>query len=274
MNRARIVIVAAVARHDVIGHEGGLPWGHFPEDIAHFRALTQGGAVVMGRRTWDSLPARFRPLPGRRNVVLSRNFNDAPGAEVAPSLPHALELLRDVPAVFVIGGAQVYAEALPMADALVLTEIERNYPGDTLFPQSWKRWRFDVTAKEQHCTKGGLRYAFVTYERAAQYRHWSDEIHWRPGRWDPLHTAPQDCTNVRGRTADGKLLEPMHYACGGGEEQPRFDGWFLPYESGGGFYEVRPVSWQPLRALAEGPDCAACPKLPRDCCRRGEKGQP
>jgi hypothetical protein len=100
-------------------------------------------------------------------------------------------------------------------------------------------------------------------------KHWSDDVDWRPGRWDDLSSAPKDCTNVRGRDADGKLLEPMHWASDlSGEDQPAFHGWFLPYKEGGGFYQCRPVSWQPLRALPDGPDCASCPKLPADCCRK------
>lgn len=102
-------------------------------------------------------------------------------------------------------------------------------------------------------------------------KHWSDDVDWRPGRWDDMSTAPKDCTNVRGRTADGKVLEPMHYAFDhSGEDQPYFDGWFVPYtDPGAGFYQVRPVAWQPLRALPDGPDCAACTKPWVECCGKG-----
>lgn len=268
MSRPRIVLVAAVARNGVIGHKGDLPWGHFPEDMAHFRALTIGAAVVMGRRTWESLPAQHRPLQGRRNVVLSREGTDAPGAEVVPSLPHALALLCDEPAVYVIGGAQVYALALHVADELVLTEIDRDFQGDTKLPY-FSRWRFSQERGEVRRAAAGFKFAINTYRRRRQ--HWSDDVDWRPGRWDALSSAPQDCTYVRGRAADGKLLEPMHWASDtSGEEQPSFTGWFLPYESGsgGGFYQVSPVEWQPLRAMPEGPDCAACPRLPANCCRK------
>lgn len=271
MSRPRIVIVAAVARNGVIGDEGGLPW-ELPEELAHFYRLTVGHAVVMGSYTYGTIPDRICPLPGRRNVVLSRKCMEAPGAHVAPSLQHALELMKGEQSVFIAGGSSVYDEALDIADALVLTEIAQDFPGDTYFPKRWEflKWRFTELSRVPQISASGIRFDVVRYERRA--RHWSDSIYWRPGRWDDLSTAPQDCTFVRGRTADGKLLEPMHYACGGGEEQPRFDGWFMPmkgrYEQGSGLYQVRPVAWQPLRALPDGPDCAMCPRLPADCCRK------
>jgi dihydrofolate reductase len=130
----KLSLVAAVARGEVIGRGGTLPW-HLPEDMARFRELTMGHPVVMGRRTWDSLPDRFRPLPGRRNVVVTRNETwAADGAERAGSLDDALELLEDTPQGFVIGGAEVFAEALPLADELLLTEIDLEVEGDTFFP--------------------------------------------------------------------------------------------------------------------------------------------
>ena len=130
-----LVLIAAMARGRAIGIDNRLPW-HLPEDLAHFRRQTTGCPVIMGRKTWDSLPARFRPLPGRRNVVLSRQAGwSAPGAEVAGSVEEALARLADVPKVFVIGGEQVYRAALPRADELVLTELDRDVPGaDAWFP--------------------------------------------------------------------------------------------------------------------------------------------
>ena len=119
-----ISLVAAVARDGVIGRDGGIPW-RLPGDVRHFKSLTTGHAVVMGRRTWESLPDRFRPLPDRRNVVVTRNETwQAEGAERAGSSEEALALLADEEHVFVIGGAQIYAAALPHADELVLTEID------------------------------------------------------------------------------------------------------------------------------------------------------
>ncbi len=159
-----IALVAAVARGGVIGRDGGIPW-HLPEDQARFRALTMGHPVVMGRRTWDSLPARFRPLPDRRNIVVTRNPQwRSEGAERAASLAGALELVRDAEQVFVVGGAEVYAAALPHADELLLTEIELDVEGDAFFPQ-WERDAFVERAREEHTAEDGTPFAFVTYVR-------------------------------------------------------------------------------------------------------------
>ena len=138
----KVSLVAAVARGGVIGRDGGLPW-RLPEDARRFRELTMGHAVVMGRRTWDSLPERFRPLPGRRNVVVTRNPEwVGEGAERAGSLEDALRLVAGAQQVFVIGGGELYAEALPLADELLLTEIEADVEGDTWFP-AWERAEFE-----------------------------------------------------------------------------------------------------------------------------------
>jgi dihydrofolate reductase len=159
-----LVLIAAVARNGVIGRDNGLVF-HEAADQQHFRAVTLGCPVVMGRKTWDSLPARFRPLPGRRNVVLSRNAGlDARGAEVAAGLPAALALLQDAPRVFVIGGAQLYAQALAVATELLLTEVDAEPAGDAFFP-AWDRSAFEETQRRSAVTAGGVAYAFVTYRR-------------------------------------------------------------------------------------------------------------
>ena len=159
-----VAIVAAVARGGVIGRDGGLPW-QLPEDLARFRDVTTGHAVVMGRRTWESLPGRFRPLPGRRNVVVTRNPSwAAEGAEHADSLEDALALLTGEDRVFVIGGGQLFAEALPLADELVLTEIDLDVDGDTFFPE-WDRNTFEVTRREEQVAADGTPLAFVRYSR-------------------------------------------------------------------------------------------------------------
>ena len=163
----KVSLVAAVARNGVIGRAGGLPW-QIPEDLARFRELTTGHAVVMGRRTWDSLPERFRPLPGRRNVVVTRNeVWREPGGERAGSLAEALELLAGEERVFVIGGGELYVEALPLADELQLTEIDSEIEGDTLFP-SWERTAFEEVSREEQVSVTGLPFAFVTYARRSQ----------------------------------------------------------------------------------------------------------
>jgi dihydrofolate reductase len=124
-----------------------------------------GHPVVMGRRTWDSLPDRFRPLPGRRNVVVSRNPAwRADGADRAESLRDALRLLDGAPQVFVIGGAELYADALSEADELVLTEIDADVTGDTFFP-SWDRATFEEQSREEHVSVTGIPFSFVTYLR-------------------------------------------------------------------------------------------------------------
>ena len=159
-----LTIVAAVARGGVIGRAGEIPW-RIPQDMARFRALTTGHPVVMGRRTWDSLPEPFRPLPGRRNVVVTHNPSwHAKGAERSGSLEEALHLLQDSPEVFVIGGAELYAAALPLADELRLTEIDLEVEGDTFFPD-WDRSGFEQTEREAHTSEHGTPFAFVTYRR-------------------------------------------------------------------------------------------------------------
>ena len=162
-----VSLIAAVARNGAIGRGNDLLWTD-PADQRHFRQTTMGCPVVMGRRTWDSLPTRFRPLPGRRNLVVTRNAGfDAPGAETAPSLEAALARLADVPRVFVIGGGELYALALPLADTLVLTEIDADLDGDTFFPPV-DRALFDETERPPQQAADGTRFAFVTYRRRPQ----------------------------------------------------------------------------------------------------------
>ncbi len=160
----RVALVAAVARGGVIGRDGGIPW-RLPEDVAFFKELTTGHTVVMGRRTWESIPERLRPLPGRRNVVVTRNAEwAAEGAERAGSVEEALALVEGDERVFVIGGAEVYAAALPHADEVVLTEIDLEVEGDTVFPE-WDRDEFEEISREPRVAADGTRFAFVTYGR-------------------------------------------------------------------------------------------------------------
>jgi dihydrofolate reductase len=160
----KLSLVAAVARNGVIGREGGIPW-RIPEDMQRFRALTVGHPVVMGRRTWESLPDRFRPLPDRRNIVLTRDAGwNSEGTERAGSLEEALELAADAERVFVIGGGAVYASALPLADELALTEIAADVEGDTFFP-TFEPTEFEEVAREPHVAPDGTPFAFVTYRR-------------------------------------------------------------------------------------------------------------
>jgi len=161
-----IGVIWAQAANGVIGRDGAIPW-HLPEDGAHFRACTSGAAVVMGRRTWASLPERFRPLPGRRNLVLTRRPAwSAPGAEPVADLPAALALAGDAD-VWVMGGTQVYALALPLADRLEITELEQAFDGDTLAPPVGPLWRSARPDPPQgwHTSRTGLRYRFRTLRR-------------------------------------------------------------------------------------------------------------
>jgi len=158
----RVYLVAAVAANGVIGAGGKLPW-RLPEDLKHFKALTLGHPVIMGRKTWESLG---KPLPGRENIVVTRAAGyDAPGASVASSLDAALALCAGEPTVFVIGGGELYAEALPVADGLVLTEIQRDYAGDARFPP-YDRAAWRETQRKPQTGADGLRFDFVLYERA------------------------------------------------------------------------------------------------------------
>jgi dihydrofolate reductase len=163
MPRPILTLIAAVARNGVIGLNNTLPW-RLAADLKHFKALTLGHTVIMGRKTWESLPGRFRPLPGRRNVVVTRNGSyHAEGATVATSLPAAISA-GGSDETFVIGGAELYAAALPLADRLQLTEIEASFEGDTYFPSiDQSHWR--QSARETHHDDAGLDYAFVTYQR-------------------------------------------------------------------------------------------------------------
>jgi len=159
----RVYLVAAVAANGVIGAGGKLPW-RLPEDLRHFKALTLGHPVIMGRKTWESLA--LRPLPGRENIVVTRSPGyGAPGAHVAASLEAALALCAGESVAFVIGGGELYEAALPLADGLVLTEIGRDYAGDATFPQ-FDRAAWRETQRKPQTGADGLRFDFVLYERA------------------------------------------------------------------------------------------------------------
>lgn len=154
-----VVIIAAVAKNRVIGRDNQLIW-NIPEDMAHFRTLTSGQTVIMGRKTWESLPPRFRPLPGRRNIVISRQDNySAPGAEVADSLENAFKLAASAATIFVIGGEQIYKQAMALADRLEITEVDLEPEGDAWFPEipaiTWKKMAIAQ----------GAGYAFVSYQK-------------------------------------------------------------------------------------------------------------
>ncbi|WP_104084009.1 dihydrofolate reductase [Cryobacterium sp. Y11] len=165
-----IGLIWAQSRGGVIGTDGGLPW-HLPEDLAHFRAVTQGGVVIMGRRTWDALPERFRPLPGRHNIVITRQPAwAARGASAVHSLGDARALTTGP--LWVIGGAEIFRLALPFAATLEVTEIDAEIVGDTLAPvitADWARVDTDPTSGWLRSSTA-LQYRFVRYQLAVGIR--------------------------------------------------------------------------------------------------------
>ena len=153
-------LIAAMAKDRVIGRDNTLPW-QLPEDLKHFKTTTLGKPVIMGRKTWESLG---RPLPGRRNIVISRNADYSPtGGEFAPSLQAAIAMAAEAEEIFVIGGADIYRQALPLAQRLYLTEIALDVAGDAHFPEfSLADW--SEVSREAHTSASGIAYAFVLYQ--------------------------------------------------------------------------------------------------------------
>jgi dihydrofolate reductase len=163
----QVNLIWAQAHNRVIGLNGTMPW-HLPEDLAHLKRTTLGCPVIMGRKTWDSVPSKFRPLPGRTNVVITRQSDwQENGALPSNNLSNALsicEQIQPLPAqVWVIGGAQIYAEALPLAHKIVVTEIDADFKGDAFAPKLDAHWC--ETERESHLSKTGLAFSFVTYIR-------------------------------------------------------------------------------------------------------------
>lgn len=160
-----VAIVVAVAENGVIGADGGLPW-RLPTDLQHFKAVTMGGPVIMGRKTWESIG---RPLPGRRNIVITRN-GDAQfdGAEVARSLAGAMSMAKAGTGgeIHVIGGGAIFAEALPLADRLYVTHVKAKVEGDTFFPQIDENiWQVKERTVPERSERDSADMVFVTYER-------------------------------------------------------------------------------------------------------------
>ena len=156
-----VSLIAAVARNGGIGRNNAL-LVHLPADLIHFKKTTLGAPILMGRKTWESIG---RPLPGRRSIVVTGNPRfQAAGAETAPDLSSALARVADAPKVYVIGGAALFAAALPEADELVLTEIDADFEADAFFPH-WHRQKFIQTARADHLNPDALAYSFVTYTR-------------------------------------------------------------------------------------------------------------
>ena len=158
-----INMIFARSANGVIGNNNAMPW-HLPEDLAHFKKLTLGSPVIMGRKTWDSLPTKFRPLPGRTNVVITRQTGwQAEGAQTAGSLQDALAICQASNDVWIIGGAQIYAQAEPLASRIEVTHIDKTYVGDAFAPTLGSQWQ--PSQKEDHVSSTGLNFSFITYTR-------------------------------------------------------------------------------------------------------------
>jgi dihydrofolate reductase len=159
----QLKLIFSHASNGVIGISNTLPW-HLPEDMAHFRRNTLGCPVIMGRKTWDSLPPKFRPLPGRLNLVVTRQSDwSATGAVVVHSLEAACAACPSDSTAWVMGGAEIYAQALPLADTALVTDIEASYEGDAFAPQFGPEWK--ETTREQQVSSTGLSFSFVTYQK-------------------------------------------------------------------------------------------------------------
>ncbi|MCC6534814.1 MAG: dihydrofolate reductase [Burkholderiales bacterium] len=167
MNAApRVSLIVAMSRSRVIGAGNRLPW-HLPEDLKRFKQLTMGHAIVMGRKTWDSIR---RLLPGRTTVIVTRNPRlQVPGALMASSLENALDLCRDDSEVFIIGGEQIFRAALPLADRIYLTIVDIDVPGDTYMPAiDPTRWRRTGSESHPATTSSPLAWRFEIHDRIAE----------------------------------------------------------------------------------------------------------
>lgn len=155
----QLSLIVAYALNNVIGRDNTLPW-KLPSDLAHFKRTTLGHPVIMGRKTWESLG---RPLPGRRNIVISRNPHyAAPGAQCVTSLALAIEAVQDADQAFVIGGAQIYQEALPLAQHVIATEVQAHIEGDAFFASLDKK-QWIETSRISHPPENGLSFDVVQY---------------------------------------------------------------------------------------------------------------
>ena len=162
----KLHLIYARARNGTIGKDNQMPW-HLPEDLAHFKRVTLGQPVIMGRKTWDSLPARFRPLPGRVNIVITRQSDwQAEGALRAGSVEEAIRFCGDASDAWIMGGAEIYRQAEPLASTAVVTEIDADFEGDAFAPQLGAHWQ--EIQRVSHIAASGLGFAFATYRNTRQ----------------------------------------------------------------------------------------------------------
>ena len=163
-------LISAVSQNNVIGKDGRLPWHNIKEDMERFKKLTLNHPVIMGRKTFESLPAKFRPLPERQNVVISRNKSYNPGKHsnlyIVHSIDEAIETVSmfNADVAYVTGGQSIYEAFMPLADRMEITRIYRDYPGDASFPEIDSR-EWNLTGEEKHETNDGIPFSFMSYVR-------------------------------------------------------------------------------------------------------------
>ena len=157
-----LILIAALAENGIIGKDNKIPW-RISDDMKHFKDLTMGHPVIMGKQTYLSIPEEFRPFEGRKNIVMSHNYNSDENIYIARSMKEALELTEGKTS-YVAGGAQIYDLFLPLANKMELTRIHKNYEGDTLFPKiNWNNW--ELVNQEDNETIKGTKYSFQTFIR-------------------------------------------------------------------------------------------------------------
>jgi dihydrofolate reductase len=168
IQRLELIIIAAIAKNNAIGQNGQMPWpnNEYKEDMKRFKELTTGNPVIMGRLTYESIPKRFRPLPKRQNIILSRNpnYDSHPDVKVEGSIQKVIFELAKVqtPKAYVMGGAAIYKLAMPLADTLQITHIKKPYEADTFFPEiNMDLWKIE---NEEQCVEDN-RLTFVTYTK-------------------------------------------------------------------------------------------------------------
>jgi dihydrofolate reductase len=159
-----ITLISAVSENNVIGKDGDLPWGRILKDMKHFESLTLNNSVIMGRKTYLSIPEEYRPLHDRKNIVMSRDLKSSEDIYIARNMEEALHLANQGE-VYIGGGEKIYEMFLPVADKIELTRIHGDFEGDAFFPKvDWSEWK-EVKKSERFETKKGLGYTFETYER-------------------------------------------------------------------------------------------------------------